>query len=288
MNGAVAAGVVSLAVVVLGSVVLVTTAPRWPEPRLLRGAKARSAAAVDAAVPHVGRAFLAATVALASFSVTLITCWFLGKLAHALEPRVDVPMFAWFQERQLDGTWHALWSELTLMGNRAQTQRIVVVGAIVLAVAWRKRGFWIPLLALPAGYMFEKFGQMLLSKSVNRGHPPTTLGTWVSGGCARLIIVYGLVIFLVLAWLGVRRRWWVAGWCLLGLLAATEAYSRTYLLKHWFTDVVGGVIYGTMLLLFMIAAVKVLDRAVIARRAAGNNPDELGAEDLPQSHVTIH
>ena len=37
----------------------------------------------------------------------------------------------------------------------------------------------------------EKYGGIIIKKVVNRGHPPTTHGTWVSGGCARLLIVSG-------------------------------------------------------------------------------------------------
>lgn len=260
MPGAIIVAVVSIAAVCIVCAAAIVAAPRWAEPTWSVNGRRRVSLAVAGAVPYVGRLSLALTVALAGFAATLIIIYFLGKFAHLLEPSVDVPVFAWFEERQIDGSWHAAWETLTKMGNRAQTQRIVVVGALILAVAWRRRGFWIPLFALPLGYLFEKFGQMLVSRLVDRGHPPTTLGTWPSGGCARLVIVYGLVIFFVLSWRNVSRRGWVAGWSLLALLVTIESYSRTYLLKHWFTDVVGGVIYGVLLLTFMIAAIKILDR----------------------------
>lgn len=272
MSGAITVAVVTIAVVAVLSAAAIITAPRWTEPTWLVHGRRRVSLAVDGSVPYLGRISLALTVALSGFAVTLIIMYFLGKFAHALEPSVDVPVFNWFQERQIVGSWHSVWETLTKMGNRAQTQRIVVVGALVLAVAWRRRGFWIPLFALPVGYLFEKFGQMLVSRLVDRGHPPTTLGTWPSGGCARLMIVYGLVIFFVLSWRNVSRRGWVAGWSLLALLVTIESYSRTYLLKHWFTDVVGGVIYGALLLAFMIAAVKVLDRRRIPLRPLDSAP----------------
>jgi len=41
----------------------------------------------------------------------------------------------------------------------------------------------------------------------------------------------------------------------LGLAAFVEGYTRIYLLKHWFTDVVGGWVYGSLLLLALPAAV---------------------------------
>lgn len=254
--------VVSVTFVVALGVVLTATAPSWRVPRLLQAGRDRALAAVDAGVPHVGRVVVAVTVALAGFGLTLIVGWFLGKLAHQLEPSVDVPLFHWFQDRQLPGPWTHAWNALTKLGNRRQTQEIAVVGAVLLAVLWRRRGWWIPFFVLPAGYMFEKFGQMLLAATVHRGHPPTTLGTYPSGGTARLMVVYGLAIFLLLRWKHVSRRGWVAGWSLLTFLVTLEGYSRTYLLKHWFTDVVGGVIYGALILGAVIAGVCILDRKV--------------------------
>ena len=51
----------------------------------------------------------------------------------------------------------------------------------------------------------------------------------------------------------------MAGYSLLAFLAAVEAYSRTYLLKHWITDVVGGLLFGTGLLLIATLAFAILD-----------------------------
>ncbi|WP_295700560.1 phosphatase PAP2 family protein [Lapillicoccus sp.] len=263
MAPSVAVLIASMAAVLILGGVLVATAPSWRVPRALETGRSRLGSAVDSVVPHVGRGATAAGVALAGFALTLVIGWFLGKLAHALEPSVDVPVFEWFRTRQLPGSWTDAWNVLTKMGNRAQTQRIAVVGAVLLAVLWRRRGWWTPFLALPLGYLLEKFGQMLLAATVHRGHPPTTLGTYPSGGCARLVVVYGLVIFLVLRWKRVSRRGWVAGWTLLSLLTVLEGYSRTYLLKHWFTDVVGGVIYGGLILGLMVGAVCVLDRVAV-------------------------
>ena len=253
--------VVSVTVVVALGVVLSATAAAWRLPGLLEVGRGRARSAVDSGVPYVGRAVTAAVLALAGFAITLVIGYFLGQLAHALETSVDVPLFEWFRSRQLHGSWSDAWNIVTKMGNRAQTQRITIIGAVLLAVLWRRRGWWIPFVALPIGYLFEKFGQQLLAAVVHRGHPPTTLGTYPSGGCARVMVVYGLLIFLVLRWKRVSCRGWVAGWSFLALLVTVEVYSRTYLLKHWFTDGVGGVLFGGLVLCLMIGAASVLDRA---------------------------
>lgn len=279
MRDAIVVAIVAIAAVTMVGAVAIFVSPRCTEPTWSVNGRRRVSRAVEGAVPYVGRGSLALTVALAGFAATLIVMYFLGKVAHALEPSVDVPMFLWFQERQIDGSWHAVWESLTKMGNKAQSQRVLVLATFLLALAWRRRGFWVPLFALPIGYLFEQFGQKLISGLVDRGHPPTSLGTWPSGGCARLTIVGGLIIFLLFSLLNVSRRGWVAGWSLLALLVTIEAYSRTYLLKHWFTDVVGGVLYGVMLLVFMIFAIQILDR----RRGSPLETAPVGLESLETS-----
>jgi membrane-associated phospholipid phosphatase len=41
-------------------------------------------------------------------------------------------------------------------------------------------------------------------------------------------------------------------------LSFNEAYSREYLSKHWFTDIVSGTVYGAVLLVPFIAAVRLI------------------------------
>ena len=41
-------------------------------------------------------------------------------------------------------------------------------------------------------------------------------------------------------------------------LAFSEAYSRGYLTLHWFTDIVSGLIYGTLILSVFIATIRLV------------------------------
>ena len=49
---------------------------------------------------------------------------------------------------------------------------------------------------------------------------------------------------------------------LLALAASIQAFARINNLEHWMTDVIGGAIYGLLLLLLMITAHAALTRAV--------------------------
>lgn len=196
---------------------------------------------------------------------TMAACFVVGKIAHALQNRVDWPFFRWWRHRHVSDwagiEWSHLWRDLTSIGSPVLTQDITLIAGLALALMWCRRRWWAPPLVLGLGYLIEKYGQIFLKHSVHRGHPPTTLGTFPSGGCARVLVIYGLVIFLTLRWWGpVTRRPWAAGGLLLALLLSIQAYARIYNLEHWLTDVIGGVIYGLLLLTMMITVFEILVR----------------------------
>lgn len=224
--------------------------------------------ATESLTRRVGRPAAAGVVVAVGVAVTTVLCWGLGKLAGALESAVDWPIFHFFQSHKV-GWWRHLNSVVTQMGNGTETQILTVVAAIVFAILWRRR-WWVPFVTLIVGFGFERLLGQLLRTIVDRGHPPTTEGTWPSGGCARLILVVGLILFIHRRYRGLRSgrdaAWWWAG---LAVLANVEAYTRVVLSKHWFTDAVGGMIFGSLLLVTMIAGFTVLDRRSEPGRGVG-------------------
>lgn len=264
MSAVVTVWIVWIVVVLALAALAVATCPRWRMPRWWGGVHDRVAPVVEASLTNLGRGPTAALVYLAGAAAVLLVGWPLGLLAHALQGGVDEPAFDWFASRRL-GWWSDIWTKLTQIGSPSITQGVTVVAAIVFAVIWalQRRSWWFPLLALPLGYLLEKYTQIVLQTVVHRGHPPTTHGTFPSGGCGRVLVIYGMVIFLTIAWLWPRnRRMWVAGWGLAAVLVSIQAYARIYNLEHWLTDVAGGIVFGVMLLGVMTSCLRVLDLPV--------------------------
>lgn len=236
--------------------------PRVKRGRRLLAVSGDVRAVLDEGIERFGRIVTAAVIWLAGAALTVVLCWWAGKLAHSLQDSVDWPVFRWWQARR-DAGWSDIWLKLTNIGMPRLTQAFAFGAAVVFALVWLIRGrrWWAPLLMCVFGYGFEKFGQIIIQDVVDRGHPPTTLGTFPSGGCARVLIVYGTIIFLTVRWWApTNRRAWAAGGTLLALLLSIQAYARIYNLEHWITDVFGGVIFGILGLTVMVSVFSILDR----------------------------
>jgi membrane-associated phospholipid phosphatase len=211
----------------------------------------------DTSVTELGRYGGAVAVLLSTAAAAVIICWPFGRFARRYKPNIDAP-FLRFTKKHVSahGEWHHINETLTHLGDRGVIKIIGLVAIVVFGVLWAKRGFWIPPLIIVAALGFEKFGQSALAKVVARPAVPQLpdLGTYPSGGCARLIVTYGIIFYLVLlTWPSIGRRWRIAGFTAVGILAWVEGYTRIYLIKHWGLDVVGGWLFGTLLLLAMIA-----------------------------------
>jgi membrane-associated phospholipid phosphatase len=208
-------------------------------------------------IPVTGARGLVAVLAAGSGSVFGFG-YLTGKLMALAETPVDRPVFGWAASHQVQW-WRSVNLVLTQMGSRLEDKVIAVIAAVVLAVLIR------PLWAAPAVMAFlyglERSGQELLAQLVHRGHPPTTLGTYPSGGCARIIAVWGGVALLLSA-SGLIRGWWrTLAWTAVAVAAGVEGYTRIYLLKHWASDAAGGWIFGVLVLAAAVAAVMVLREA---------------------------
>lgn len=208
-----------------------------------------------AAARRFGAVPAAATILVGGTVVAFVLSLPIGYLAKALEGPLDKPAYRFAARHVHGGRFHALNEKLTVFGNNSEIQLLCLIAVILLACAYR-RHWWVPVSLVGLMFYLERYAQRGLAKIVHRGHPPSTLGTYPSGGVARILAVYGMVLLLSMVLLPALSRAWRAGLLTaVGMAAVIEAYTRWYLAKHWLTDALGGLTFGY--LLFAVAAAAV-------------------------------
>ncbi|MFE9657088.1 phosphatase PAP2 family protein [Micromonospora sp. NPDC006431] len=264
--------------VLLPAILVPWLAGRWAPAVAGSRTAGRLRVAVAGLTAAFGRLGAAVVVLLAGSAAVVAVCWPLGEALSRLEPHVDHPVFEYVHARRVDG-WAEVNSFVTAIGDRYPLKWVTVVAALVLAVAWRRRRWWIPLVALPLQFVVEQYTQEILKLVVDRGHPPTDLGTYPSGGCARVLMTFGTILVLAALTWRMPRRVRVTLVTALAMLVTVEGYTRVYAEKHWLTDVVGGWIFGSLLTGVMVLAVLV---------AAGRvRSPERSTAPAPRDDVTI-
>jgi hypothetical protein len=268
-----------LLVVGCGVLVYVTTPTNaaWVQNLLGRLAEIRRVC-----VEQLGRYFGALAVLLALSAAAVLVTWPFGRFARRFKDQIDAPILRYTQHHLVPtGTWHHINEAVTAVGGRLQIKVVVVVASVVFGVLWARRGWWIPGLVLVTSYIAVKLGQVVLADVADR--PPVPLPgfeKFPSGGCARIIVTYGLVVyFALLTWPAISRRWRVAGFTAVAVLAFLEGFTRVVLVRHWGMDVVGGCIFGTLMLLAFIAATSCFAPGASAAREveSTSEPADVGA-----------
>ncbi len=252
--------------------------------------------------PAFGRISGCILVLAAGAGVTIALVWPLGYWARHFD-RQDHKVYNWVATHANSHWLHSAMRVLTEMSNNRQTQVVCAFFMVVLTIVWffHRRGLVVlaPAVLILSAYEIEHQLQHTLKLLAHRTGPvPAGLGAFPSGGCARIISIYGLILFLVLRRFGkTRGKIAIAAWTLLAAASFTETYSRLYLGKHWFSDIVGGVVLGLILLYFFISAAQMLDRPdregdvaeVIAIRGTSASvksaDDEAAAPALPAGEL---
>ncbi|MBA2719005.1 MAG: phosphatase PAP2 family protein [Chloroflexi bacterium] len=197
----------------------------------------------------------AALILVMGGAVTGVLGLVLGLLARSVQASFDAPLYDVLVAAYSPGsTWTRLNEAFTVIGDPLPSLWQSLAAAAVFAVLFRAR-WWIPAVLMPLGFVIEYVMQQGLTYLVARGAPPQGIGTWFSGGSARFVVMYGLILFLItLRWPGISRAWRIVGVISVAVLSFVEGYTRLYLLMHWPTDIPGGWLIGTLLLGTLIAS----------------------------------
>jgi membrane-associated phospholipid phosphatase len=202
----------------------------------------------------VGLLLILAVGALAVYALTAL----LGVLVVHTGLSIDKPIYHWMIHHRVH-SMASVMNRLTKIGNTWTTWGAAAAAAVCLAAFYRRQK-WLPPVVLAAAIFIDHFLTLALRHTFHRlGPPDSPLGTFPSGGCDRILVFYGLIAYLIWREVSGTRRTaiWSAG--VVAALAFTEGYSRGYLTLHWFTDIISGLIYGTLILAVFIATIHLVD-----------------------------
>lgn len=223
-------------------------------------------ASVDAVLPstRARRAGEAVLIFVVGFGVTALIGLGLGVLAMSTEAAFDARAYAWLVPMKSHGSsYTAMMEFLTGFGDPVACIWQAVLLTIIFMLASGRR-WWLPGAVLLLGVALELVLQRGIGAILQREPPPGALGTYFSGGSARIVILYGLSLFLIVTrWPRISMAWRAIGLIAVAFLALGMGYSRLYLLIHWPSDVPAGWLMGTLIAISIILAT----RRVIAEPA---------------------
>jgi membrane-associated phospholipid phosphatase len=202
---------------------------------------------------------------LAGVAVVYLCGVVIGLIAVHGGPSIDKPIWHWTVSHQVHG-WVSVMKKATQTAATFTVLGAAVTAAVCLVFVWQ-RDRWLPPVALATLIVADHYLTMALTDTFNRAPPPHSGGTFPSGASDRAVVYYGLIAFFLWRVVSGRRKAAIWAGTVVASLAFTEGYSRGYLALHWFTDIVSGLLYGTLLLTACILAVK----ATTSDRAADYN-----------------
>jgi len=182
-------------------------------------------------------------------ATTLLTSWAVGKLMQReTVVRQSRQVYDYIHDHRSAAIASRLDPVTTIGGYSVIGSFSILVGAMV---AWERRS-WRPLPLLLAGALTEVYLQKALKRLVKGTKPPREAslgppGDFPSGGAARTLITFGLLAHLLTEhWDSPGER--VVIWSATSGLVLAQGGSRLYLGRHWPEDVLGGWLFGWLIL----------------------------------------
>ena len=150
---------------------------------------------------------------------------------------------------------------ITLLGDNFVLQAMVATMAAWLI--WRRA--WRPAIATAATFLLAESGYALIKMLIHRPRPLNHFAgadsfSFPSGHATMASVAFGILAVLVSHSMNRWSRSLVYAAC--GLVIITISYSRVYLGVHWTTDVLGGMLFGMIL----VSAFGVTIEAIPPRR----------------------
>lgn len=185
----------------------------------------------------------------AGAATTLLVSWAAGKLMQRDEVvRPSRRIYDYTYKHRSAALARRL-EPVTLLGGYA------VIGSFTVLVGGMvgyERRSWRPVQLLAAGALTEVYFQKALKRLVKGTKPGQEFsigppGDFPSGGAARTLITFGLLAhMLTQRWDNPAER--AVIWSAVGGLVLAQGGSRLYLGRHWPEDVVGGWLFGALIL----------------------------------------
>jgi membrane-associated phospholipid phosphatase len=161
-------------------------------------------------------------------------------------PKIDYPIERWTRSHQV-AFWATIVERLNKIGNTWTIWGGAGTAAACLATSWRRQK-WLPPSVLAAAVLVDKYATLALRRRFRRAGPPGSPGgTYPAGGPDRIVLFSGLIANLLWREFSGSQRGKALALGLVGGLAFNQAYCREYLSKHWFTDIICGLLYGVVL-----------------------------------------
>lgn len=195
----------------------------------------------------VGRRFLVAGPALLVTGIVL-ALWIRSGI-DAANAR-DLPINTWFHDRaDTPGVVRSISQFVTWIGAGEHIVPIELFTVAVLLVVRRWRWALFVFVAAMGGHALSN----LTKRIVERPRPPwfvlypgqtsSMFPSFPSGHTTAGMA--GIVAIAIMLWFVLPRPWSTVTAWIVGLIGLLQGPSRLFLAKHWVTDVLGGLLFGT-------------------------------------------
>ena len=197
---------------------------------------------------------------------------------------IDHPIYTWTTHHRVH-PWVQVMDRLTKIGDTWTCWAAAAAAAVCLSVTWRTRR-WLPPVVLAACIFVDHYTTLALRHTFHRlGPPDSPLGTYPSGGCDRTVLFFGLIAYLLWREFSGRRRTAIWAGATVAALGFNEAYSRVYLTLHWFTDALSGLLFGGLLLVVCIIAIRFVAGPAIRQDRRSGYPETAGEPSAPAAEA---